>query len=159
GLDFWLAEYPVKKVETPRTYKLVSSSTKAPDRNATMTISGGIELQALVADVRGGSLSAIRDLILKSRPQRDSLAWAVPFGDSLSDLMAETVASPSPEPPSSADAGMNLRKDFGPWGGSAVVKWTPPQVSSLDRVNTFSAVPEFRPPQMSRIGGVMLNGT
>jgi hypothetical protein len=159
-LDFWLTEYAITQVDTPRTYKLVSSSTNARDGNATMTISGGIELQALITDARSGSLSAIRDLILKSRPQQNSLSWAVPFGDSLSELTTDTAVIPALAPPVSSGAGMNLRKDFSPWGGSAVATWTPPRVSSLDRLANFRVTESYTPVQQGhRIGGVMLNGT
>ena len=126
SLDYWLTRVPIKKVITEPTYPLLSSSAeRGPGSGAsTMTISGGVELRALVTDVRSGSLTALRNLVLKSKPHNSALTWEVPLGDSL-DALADVAGAVSLPTTAVNDAGMNLRTQFNsPTSVSLPVKWS-----------------------------------
>jgi len=81
ALDFWLKEYQVPTYETPTEYPLITR-TEQLHRGGTsknLTIDGGIELKALMHDINDGVIEALRDVIIKSRPQPAAWKWRVPL--------------------------------------------------------------------------------
>lgn len=81
-MDFWLHEYKVKHVETRNDYPILEKKKLLQDgeKATTMTISGGIELKALILDLKDGNIKAFRDIVIKSRPDGNVLTWRVPLG-------------------------------------------------------------------------------
>ena len=167
GLEYWLNDAPVEMVRTPPTFALLASTAEGAAGKGSMTISGGVELRALAADVRDGSLSALRDLVLKSRPSKDSLAWAVPLGDALDVITDAGSGSPLPSSRSDAPAGMHSLKSISHDGGSVSLGSAQFQAS----VFRASSVPlrhlghswrnedlHVGTVQQHRVGGVMLKG-
>lgn len=170
GLDYWLNGASIESIPTPLEYALLSRSSEVPG-GQTMTLSGGVELRALVADVRGGALSALHDLVIKSRTSDTELTWSVPIGDAL-DLIADVEPQTAVSPPRAQETlGMYMWKAVSTRGMSA----NPISDSFLMGVSTHASstpVSRFRAlpynedlvsrsrvggvPQ-SRIGGVMLS--
>jgi len=161
ALAYWLENASVVRVETPSIYPLISSCSDAgPGRNgATMTVSGGVELRALVADVRDGSLSALRDLVLKSRPHKSALSWEVPIGDALDELVGlgiTTTQNPAP----SGVLGAYLQRTVSSAPMIYAVKSAVASGSGFRFEEMIAPTTRgFRlPVPQPRVGGVMLSG-
>lgn len=158
GLHYWLSEAPVKKVETRPTYPLLSSVAKHDSDSgaSTMTISGGIELRALVSDVRSGSLTALRDLVLRSKPIKAALTWEVPIGDALNDIVDISHSILLPET-TSGNAGMNLWTRYDSVARpSLMAKWSAIQVSPVVPQSSFRMTDIRVSQRVPDVGGVML---
>jgi len=119
GLAYWLNDARVGTVRTPPTFSLLTSTAGGAPGKGNMMISGGVELRALVTDVRGGSLLALRDIVVKSRPSRDSLVWAIPIGDAMDIITDATGGSSLPLSRADASAGMHLLKGVSHGGAAA----------------------------------------
>jgi hypothetical protein len=80
-MNYWLHEYKVAPLETPIDYPLLKRGEKfdLPDRVRVMEIDGGIELKALVSNLQDGDVTALKDIVLKSRPDGNVLRWRVPL--------------------------------------------------------------------------------
>ena len=115
-LNYWLTEYVLPPVQTPGEQPLLKTSIPINTKNGscTMTVDGGIELRALVSNLRGGDVTALRDLVLKSRPASDTLVWRVP-------LYGWNIPGAPPAPDTGQDAdmgqvtgklGTTMMKDF-----------------------------------------------
>jgi hypothetical protein len=55
------------------------ATLERPGKVRVLTIDGGIELKALMLDLNDGSITALRDIVTKSRPSRTPLTWRVPL--------------------------------------------------------------------------------
>jgi hypothetical protein len=175
GMNYWLNDYPVERVSTPPTYALMASTAKDATGKKTMTISGGVELRALVEEVKGGSLSALRDLVLKSRPSADAVSWNVPVGDALNEITdvesGEAVATQK----ETENAGTFFRTQYGeasvhgssrPLTVSENIAWQSAKAvvasvnpSSMGFSDFAGAFRDARAPSRSPgVGGVMLSG-
>ena len=163
GLNYWLYDAPVRPVTTRSEFPLLSSVARrgADDGESTMTISGGIELKTLVADVAGGSLSALRDLVLGSKPRKSTLTWAVPIRNALDDIT--DVAGP-PYPARTAitasNAGMNLKRIYSSMTQAiSTVKWNELPLASIATASMRNSFPMQNVSVRRRapdVGGVML---
>ena len=112
GLTYWLNDFKVEKKKTKPTVKLLVSTTPKDPGKGRMKISGGIELNALTTEVKGGSLTALKELVVKSKPSNNALFWLVPIGDAL-DKIADTYSvGKYPQSRSEYKAGMYLFKNF-----------------------------------------------
>jgi hypothetical protein len=78
-LHYWLEEYSVACVTTPSEYPLLTRSEfLRKDKDAKrMSVDGGIELKMLVLELNDGDVTAFRDIVLRSRPDGNPLAWSV----------------------------------------------------------------------------------
>jgi hypothetical protein len=82
-LTFWLNEYKVPRRMTLQKFPLLSNSApvRIGGRHFSMEINGGIQLKALILRLHKGDVTALRDIVLKSRPQANALSWVVPAAD------------------------------------------------------------------------------
>jgi hypothetical protein len=81
-LSYLLEGFPVKRVETPPTYKLlrVRGLLERSDGAAeAILISGGISLETDIRWLNDGDVSPLRDIVLKSRPSAEALSWPLPL--------------------------------------------------------------------------------
>lgn len=69
-LVYWLTEYPVKVVETPREVDVIQQSAE----EVGLRISGGVSLAALAARLAGGDASALRELVKATRAPNE-VVW------------------------------------------------------------------------------------
>jgi hypothetical protein len=82
ALNYWLNEYNIAAVETPKEFPLITRSGKIGNGNAVrkLDLDGGIELKSLLLELKDGTLSALRDIVIKSRPENiGALIWEVPL--------------------------------------------------------------------------------
>lgn len=123
-MSYWLSRYKLPAVQTPSAQPLLKKEIGVSTRRGhrTMTIDGGIELRALLSSLRGGDVTALRDLVLKSRPSARALSWSVPLtGWAIPGATPESpVQDENIESPASANLGAFLSKSFGDAVGSAV---------------------------------------
>ena len=120
-LAFWRHTLRLPVVRTPREYPLLRKSGPVRTRSGslTMTISGGIEMRALISSARGGDATALRDLVLRSRPAPDSLSWQVPLsGWNVAGISAVDGPGPDTTFPKNVP-GTTLTKSFGRAVGAA----------------------------------------
>ena len=78
-LDFWLYEYKLPPVETPKYYELIEVKEKIEGRNLMLTVSGGIELNPIVVRLKKGYVSALKEAVLNSKPPGNVLIWHPPL--------------------------------------------------------------------------------
>ncbi len=82
-LDYLLHEYHVRVVPTPGTYPLLTrlgEVASSQDGVSTLVmLSGGVELKPLLVDLEDGVPSALRQIVLLSRPDPRSLSWTLPL--------------------------------------------------------------------------------
>ncbi len=80
-LDYWLRAYQVASVETPADYPLLERKeavrTAAGER--ALAVEGGVEVRALALRLQDGDVTALREAVLKSRPDPRALTWRVPI--------------------------------------------------------------------------------
>jgi hypothetical protein len=82
NLDFWLKRYTISMVETLTEYDLLRRQEKVPGKGGKyreVELNGGIELRAKVLRLKAGDASALKEVVLQSRPQSTTLTWTVPL--------------------------------------------------------------------------------
>lgn len=163
--DFWLERYPVAKHPTERTHPLIESVAKNPG-GGVMRVDGGIELKALLLELEDRSITAFRDLVIRSRPTGTALTWEVPlprkwnFHPELSpdaDVSARIKSLPGVR-----DLGMTLRTSYDgripgptstPAPGMGMSLGVPQQ-----QAPSFTFTDKLTSQRWSDVGGVMLQG-
>ena len=171
-LEFWLAQFRVPAIQTRTNYPLLSTNAvvRRTGNERRMVIDGGIELKALIRELREGSVEAFRDLVLASRPGKESMVWVVPlqgwqipgYTESENAVVGATNDSDQSNV-GDAKPGCNLTRQILPvdlgsrvnpvqmeLGLSPIPKWEPP-VGTIGRFPT----PQYSP----NVGGVLLSGT
>ena len=81
NLHFWLDEYKVSKVKTPREYPL-KKNERILEKNGCkkkLTIDGGIKLKVLILELQDKVIDALKEIVIKSRPNGNSLTWEIPL--------------------------------------------------------------------------------
>jgi hypothetical protein len=132
-ITFWLEGYPVARVDTPESYSLLlmSRNLRHAGRTTKMTVEGGIELKALLVELNDGDLTALRDIVLKCRPQGRPMTWEVPLAGwrlpnaTSLDALEHAATIGSPGNAASDPAGASLVRHFDV-SGSAANSWTAP---------------------------------
>jgi len=180
-IPYWLREYTVNTVNTPRDYPLEKNSHEF--RNVTLEVSGGVSLDTLVIDLQDGVADSIKKYVISSRPDNQSLSWEIP----LVSLVWDNIFDPAEiEKIKKAESnrvnfGMNLFKRIIPKNltsqslpdtNSFMFKETPPsqqfkqlnfhKPTSFNYDSTpFKRTDPFlvKAPMSKNIGGVMLQGT
>ncbi|MCK4306399.1 MAG: hypothetical protein KAY24_19310 [Candidatus Eisenbacteria sp.] len=76
-IAFWLHHYDVPEVSTPENFDIISRES---DR-AKLTLEGGVRLKQVLRKLRYGEAVGLRDAVLLSRPDSNTLAWRVPIGE------------------------------------------------------------------------------
>ena len=84
GLDltYWLNKHKVSSVNIPKVYDLLRQQVKEKDANNRtkfIELNGGIELDVMVIRLQYGDVTALKEIVLQSRPDTTSVAWEVPL--------------------------------------------------------------------------------
>lgn len=72
-LSYLLNDYAVKKVETPLEMEVLTSDGEQ------MSLTGGVELRALLLRLQDGDVTALKEAVLRSRPNGSPLTWSLPL--------------------------------------------------------------------------------
>jgi tetratricopeptide (TPR) repeat protein len=70
-IDFYLTAYPVERTTTPTEASVLT----ARDTDVGFSISGGVTLAALATRLQKGDVSALQELVLRSRPSAEKVSW------------------------------------------------------------------------------------
>jgi len=77
-LDYWLTRYPIGRGTTPKQVKELERRGDVPKASggvSAMSYQGGVLLQALAIRVNAGDITALRDVVLRTRPKATTLTW------------------------------------------------------------------------------------
>jgi hypothetical protein len=170
NLDFWKDTYPIKRVPTPRTYPVINRKAEryTEERIKEMRIQGGIQLKALILNLKDGSPFALKEIVIKTRPEGNPLTWELPILDKLlreaDSLVPDTeLMNMLGEFPGFRDVGMCLKRTYSTPGSSTPEIAFPRtfQHQSFREESYYSFAPQnipFLPPSSNRLGGVLLRG-
>lgn len=80
-LSFWRDKFKVKEVSTQKEYPLEKNSAEGvyQGKVANITVSGGIDFDVMIYRMQSGGIEEIKNYVIKSRPEADSLCWDVPL--------------------------------------------------------------------------------
>jgi hypothetical protein len=108
-LAFWLKEYQVTKVDTPRHFPVLQRRefVRHAGESMRLTMQGGIVLNALVTGLNRGDAEAFRQAVLVARPEGNPLTWPVPLDNWL------LRALPGEETEASLAAATRVREFYG----------------------------------------------
>lgn len=148
-LEYWLDRYPIKTKKTPETYCLLASEAWQGPKGSRrrMVISGGVELRSLVRDIRDGSLTALKDLVVKCRPSEDALTWPVPLGSALDETEVSINRADDVEHARRSSRygtlGTTLRREFSgvKTSGTPQRQWNTKQGVPSSKDNGYQAIP------------------
>jgi tetratricopeptide (TPR) repeat protein len=76
--EFWLTRYQVAHVVIPKDVIGLGRTGDFPDATGTVSrirYQGGVLLQALAIRLNAGDITALRDIVLRTRPNTDTLTW------------------------------------------------------------------------------------
>jgi tetratricopeptide (TPR) repeat protein len=95
NLEFWLQDYKIATVSTPRTTPIVRRARRylVPGRAISLEYvsKGGIQANALAIRVSAGDAIALRKAVLESRPYSASLTWQFAAGLNIQPIEAATL--------------------------------------------------------------------
>ena len=163
--SFWLEDYKVKSVDTPKKYPLLQRRTVLQRGNVQkeMTIAGGIKLEALIIELQDKSLEALREIVIGTRPSGTTITWKVPL-----DAWGKPEIAQSRGFKKNLKGlfvahrmGMNLNKQFSDPGHPAmkVSSYVAPPHLSGKAASYFNFADKLNTPKISpNVGGVMLQG-
>lgn len=172
-LRYWLDEYPVSRIRTPREYSFHRENRTYQSRagaSCCVEVCGGVRLDPIVRSLQAGELELLPNVVIDSRPATDALVWRVPI-DAWEIRWAVGLTPPtadpsSREPASPGPPGCYLAARAGPaetiartdpsFERAFVGSSLPPPVSPI-RFTTHRFLPWHGTP--GQIGGVMLCNT
>lgn len=169
-IDYWLQDFKVLKVKTPTEHPLLIEKRTLGKSTKTLTIDGGItsKIRTLIPDLKDGSLTALRKIVLISRPYGNHLTWKVP--DEIGYMFDGLETDPDNEidqpieytSKSSDNNGCFFGKRISAPGQSYSVPGNSvnysPSASSYGR-SPFNVTDKIVPQRYSsNVGGVMLSG-
>jgi hypothetical protein len=169
-VDYWLNKYKIATTVTDKTFPLLSqtNAVQIGGRERTLEINGGIEVRALVSSLQDGDVTALRDAVMKSKPNGKPLVWQVPLeGWSLTGYPDET-SSPITEKDAphypKRDIGcfvtrqvFDSSRDFGNLPNQVPAKPFSFSGASAPRIDFNDHL--YRQTVSPNVGGVMLSGT
>ena len=91
-VGFFLKGYPNEAVNTPDEVEVF----KVTNQEVLLEISGGVSLSALAMRLRGGDVTALRQVVLEGRPSQETLRWTFVF-------TGDDIELPPPPPDSVAE--------------------------------------------------------
>ncbi len=98
--------YPIKKIQTPQNYPMTVQFGLPRRQDGVVQVirlSGGVSFPAEIEWLNGGDISPLRDIVAKTRPRADSLAWPLPLQGwnmpNAQDLELPHISAPLPRPP------------------------------------------------------------
>ena len=74
-LSFWLEKYKVKTLMTPKTVEIVYR------KQGLYEMFGGVHLMAIALRLKAGDISALKDAVLTTRPNPNSIKWTFSVGE------------------------------------------------------------------------------
>ena len=86
-LHFWLIDYQVKLIETPKMLKVLKRkendefSVSSKVWRGYSETSGGVQLMAIALRLNAGDVTALKEAVLKTRPEADTLSWYFVVGE------------------------------------------------------------------------------
>jgi len=82
-LTFWLKDYPVKSVTTPKMVKVLKRLEQWPVAGGYQghEVSGGVQLMAIALRLKAGDVTALKEAVLTARPKPDVLSWNFVVGE------------------------------------------------------------------------------
>lgn len=148
-----LRQIPLDRVPTPVEFPILTS------RGSDVSLTGGVQLHAMIRRLRDGDVTAMRDVVLRSRPSPSTLCWEPPLAnwripagrqaatDSEEQKLDESIRHPGcnitrQSPIASLRRQPELPQPF------TLNSYTPPSVASPGSLTLGR-----------NIGGVMLSGT
>jgi len=167
---FWLEQYRIQPETTPKEFAVIQRKDQATSDAGTrsMTIEGGVKLEALVLHLADGSATAFRDLVIRLRPDPQSLTWDLPlpddFGGSLPADAVEDVGKRLREMPAFRELGMSLKREYrssdGQLGSAAMSFWELSSAAATSQTGAFGLRGTLGQQRYATsVGGVMLAGT
>lgn len=168
--DYWIRDYAVAPEQTPEVFPLHKKSVSVQARNGNtwdLSLDGGIELKALILEIKDGSITAFRDMVLRSRPSQEALSWVLPV---VADCLPRASTAVADEGECAVDldvksASGGLSCSIGRLARPADAPAPPPLVGRWPVGTATPSLPSIQfssslsPPRVStRVGGVMLSG-
>jgi hypothetical protein len=171
-LSYWISRFPVRPVPTDRTFPVLRRqvATTAGQNVTIQEMEGGVDLKAFAIKLADGDVTALRDLVLLSRPKGNAIAWEVPAqawqlpgGDRVIrgalQSQAEQIRSANSE---TVTPGFTLQR-FTQLSSTAPERpqWTPisqPQIPPVSSMVFRPSVTAMAMPRLDRIGGVAIAG-
>lgn len=82
-LSFWLKTYRVKQVKTKKNLDVLKREEKfeLPTGSLVYRVSGGVELMAIALRFKAGDVTALKEAVLKTRPEIGTLMWGFIIGE------------------------------------------------------------------------------
>ena len=83
-IDYWLNDYKVAGFNTFKEYDLLKQQVEEKDNSGRVKhieLNGGIELQVMTIRLQAGDVTALKESVLQSRPNKNSLSWKIPIDD------------------------------------------------------------------------------
>ena len=163
-LSYWLDDYEVQEFDTKEYFPIIKRKKKVEANGSIyeLNLNGGIELNPLVLRLKAGDVTALREAVLKSRPQNHSITWNVPIKDwHIPGFPEESIESSKKGNELGTRKGFSLDRainDASHDYASMNMFERPLTVSpsSLPKISTFSNLkPQVQSPS---VGGVMLQG-
>jgi tetratricopeptide (TPR) repeat protein len=96
-LTFWLQEYKAKQVSTTRAVKVLSRKepyeVSGRRGGGKLSVSGGVQLMAIALRLKAGDVTALREAVIKTRPQVNALSWTFVVGEWLIPTSPGTLST------------------------------------------------------------------
>lgn len=167
AISYWLNDFPVKKNDTLKEYPVEKNSAKAifQDKELTIVVSGGIDLDVMVYRLQSGGIEAIKNYIIKSRPNANSLSWEVPLLTSVLDTNYDSLKIEAIKKSESKKPGLSTNIMRGYMHNTSVSTPLPtysfkisnrPLSSQLHSIKFNNQLSHTRYTHASNVGGVML---
>lgn len=162
-LDFWLYEYKLPPVETPKYYELIEVNEEIEGRNLMLTVSGGIELNPIVVRLKKGYVSALKEAVLNSKPPGNVLIWHPPLegwhipGTEDIEMGQSLNSSSGRKGGFSVDRVLSKAGETSPAIGSGLYSSSlPPVRAEIPKFDVYGNLPSQK--VAHDVGGVMLDG-
>lgn len=181
ALQHLIHAYAVRNKATPERYRLVrrvGEFRTGDDKVAALVeLSGGIKLEAILLALEDGDVSALRTVVLASRPSSNALSWKIPLAswEMPNDVVRaveskkSTTVLKTNTAPKELSCGLTIQRFFfeeEDTGGEPPVFKGFPDPTPMPEIDTTGGQPHKLDKMLSsqerrspRIGGVMLNGT
>lgn len=166
-VSYWLNEFKVKSVPTPREFPLEENSAPATFKDAKVTIivSGGVDFDVMVYRLQSGGIEDIKNYVIQSRPSPGALSWEVPLLTCVLDTNYDPsqITAIKASENKKAGRGMSLMREFRPASPASILppmrnfsipdRPLPSQFNTIGINNHLSQMRLTRTPN---VGGVML---
>jgi hypothetical protein len=168
-MGYWLKTYRVPTVDTPATYPLLRQRAEVTTKGGAkvLDVDGGIELQAAAIRLRDGDATALREVVLRTRPSPGALTWKLPVSvakvEGLGpqfELNEAAIASARPGAGSASGTYITRTWLAATANGTQAPRWqpAPPTLGPLPQpsIGTHDRLPSQA--VSTHVGGVMLAG-